>query len=63
MSQDISIVGRKNEYYYEVKEFIDLVQSGSRESSVNSHMNSFIALEVIDEIRRQLGVIYPADKN
>ncbi len=63
MPQDISVAGRKNEYYYEVKEFIDLVQSGSRESSVNSHMNSLIALEIIDEVRRQLGVVYPADKN
>ena len=48
---------------YEVKEFIDLVQSGDRESSVNSHLNSLITLEIIDEVRRQLGVVYPADKN
>lgn len=51
-----------NEYYYEVKEFMDLVQSGKRESFVNSHHNSLITLEIIDEVRRQLGVVYPADK-
>ncbi len=54
---------RENEYYYEAKEFIDLVLSGKRESSINSHLNSLITLEIIDEVRRQLGVVYPADKN
>ena len=63
ISQDISVADRQNEYYYEVKEFIDLVQFGDRESSVNSHLNSLITLEIIDEVRRQLGVVYPADKN
>ena len=41
---------------------MDLIQAGKRESSVNSHENSLITLEVIDEIRRQLGIIYPADR-
>ncbi|MBC8619920.1 Gfo/Idh/MocA family oxidoreductase [Parabacteroides faecis] len=59
---DISAVTDKNEYYYEVAEFMDLIQAGKRESSVNSHENSLITLEVIDEIRRQLGIIYPADR-
>ncbi|MCL3851390.1 Gfo/Idh/MocA family oxidoreductase [Parabacteroides sp. GYB001] len=59
---DISAVTDKNEYYYEVAEFLDLIQAGKRESSINSHENSLITLEIIDEIRRQLGVVYPADK-
>ncbi len=52
----------KNEYYYEVAEFIDLILAGKRESEINSHENSLITLEVIDEVRRQLGVVYPADR-
>lgn len=63
ISRDISPEDIRNEYYYEIKEFIDLVQSGRRESSVNSHFNSLITLEIIDEVRRQLGVVYPADKD
>ena len=51
-----------SEYYYEIKEFIDLVLSGKKESSVNTLDNSLATIEVIDEIRRQLGVKYPADK-
>lgn len=59
------VIGRpaeKDEYYYEVAEFIDLIESGRRESEINSHANSLITLEIIDEVRRQLGVRYPADR-
>lgn len=61
-AQDISEVTDKDEYYYEVAEFINLILSGKRESEINSHENSLITLEIIDEIRRQLGVVYPADQ-
>lgn len=60
--EDISINFDKDEYYYEMKEFIDLVMSGKIESPVNSHENSLITIEIIDEIRRQMGVVFPADK-
>lgn len=61
VSEDISAVTDKDEYYYEVAEFIDLVLAGKTESSVNTHQNSLITLEIIDEVRRQLGIVYPAD--
>ena len=50
-----------NEYYYEVKEFINLIEQGRLESEINSHENSITTLEIIDEVRRQLGVRYPSD--
>lgn len=62
IAEDISIVTEKDEYYYEVAEFIDLVLTGRKESTVNTLENSLITLEIIDEVRRQLGVVYPADK-
>lgn len=49
------------EYFYEVAEFIDLIQSGRKESLVNSHANSLITMQILDQIRHQLGVRYPAD--
>lgn len=58
---DISATTDKDEYYYEVAEFINLILAGKRESEINSHTNSLITLEIIDEVRKQLGVIYPAD--
>ena len=59
--EDISAVMDKDEYYYEVAEFINLVQAGKLESEVNSHENSLITIEIIDEVRRQLGVSFLAD--
>lgn len=60
---DISCHTDKNDYYYEIAEFIDLIQSGRRESEINSHNNSLLTMEIIDEIRRQIGVKFPADEN
>lgn len=59
--EDISVITDKDEYYYEVAEFINLVQAGKLESEVNSHANSLITIEIIDEVRRQLGVSFLAD--
>ena len=59
--EDISAVTDKDEYYYEVAEFISLLQAGKLESEINSHENSLITIEIIDEVRRQLGIVYPAD--
>ena len=58
----ISVAPDKNEYYYEVAEFISLVESGRRQSDINSLDASLTTLEIIDEIRRQLGVRFPADQ-
>lgn len=51
-----------DEYYYEMAEFLDLIETGRLESSVNSHEHSRICIAIIDEVRRQLGVTYPADR-
>lgn len=62
--EDENIISTPNpthEYYFEIAEFINLIKKGERESKTNSHENSLITLEIVDEIRRQLGIIYPAD--
>lgn len=59
---DLSVPPLHNEYYYEIAEFINLIESGRQESDINSLTNSLITLEIIDEIRHQLGIVYPADK-
>jgi predicted dehydrogenase len=43
-----------NEYYYEFKEFADLVDQGLQESSLNSLQTSLTVLEVMDEILTSL---------
>jgi predicted dehydrogenase len=58
----IGVTTDHDDYYYEVAEFIHLVEQGKRESDINSHLHSLMTLEIIDEVRRQLGISYPADK-
>lgn len=60
--KDISLPTVNDEYFYEVKVFIDLIERGEREARINSHTHSLQTMEVLDEIRRQVGVVYPADK-
>lgn len=59
--EPIGNIDSHNEYYYEIKEFIDLVEQGRTESDINSHQSSITTLEIMDEIRRQVGVHYPSD--
>ncbi|MFC5407021.1 Gfo/Idh/MocA family protein [Cohnella soli] len=52
----------KNAMTYEVREFIGLLNRGSKESTVNSHAVSLATLRTMDEARRQMGVAFPADR-
>lgn len=55
-SEDIS---RQQEYdpmYYEIAEFIQLIQTNKQQSSINTWENSIITMEILDQARRQMGV-------
>ena len=60
-AQSLGVGLDKDVYYYEMTEFMNLVEQGSIESAINSHQTSLITMEIIDEIRKQIGVTYPAD--
>jgi scyllo-inositol 2-dehydrogenase (NADP+) len=47
---------------YEAAEFIRLIKSGKLESDTNSHANSKVAIEIMDEARKQMGLVFPADR-
>lgn len=47
---------------YEIAAFMELVRRGETESSVNSFDVSLQTMQVMDEARRQMGLIYPADR-
>lgn len=61
--EDLTQQQMSDSMYYEAKEFIELVQAGKTESDINSFANSMIAMEIIEEARTQIGVVYPADEN
>ncbi|WP_082865644.1 Gfo/Idh/MocA family protein [Paenibacillus crassostreae] len=59
--EDLTIPPVHNPMYYEIQEFIDLLECGKRKSSINSFTNSLMVAEIMDEARRQGGIHYPAD--
>lgn len=60
---DISRPADRETMYYEARVFIDLVRNGDQQSSINSHANSMIVMGILDEARKQQGLVYPADRN
>ncbi|BBI35369.1 Gfo/Idh/MocA family protein [Cohnella abietis] len=60
--EDITRPQVDNAMFYEAQEFIKLIQSGASQSNLNSHANSLLVVEVMDEARKQVGLVYPADK-
>ncbi|WP_044895494.1 Gfo/Idh/MocA family protein [Bacillus alveayuensis] len=59
--EDITEEQREHPMYYEVKEFIELIQNGKHESEINSHHNSLTTIDIIEQARKQTGIIFPAD--
>lgn len=61
-SEEINIQTEFPPMYYEVKEFISLIQAGKTESSINSYQNSLITAKIMEEARKQINLEYPADR-
>ncbi|WP_068776287.1 Gfo/Idh/MocA family protein [Paenibacillus sp. FJAT-26967] len=59
--EDLSQPQQARNMVYEVEHFIGLLEKGVLESPVNSYENSRNAMEVMDEARKQFGLVYPAD--
>lgn len=46
---------------YEAEEVRKCVRNGLTQSSIVSHNESLIIAKIEDDIRKQIGVVYPAD--
>ena len=60
--QTLTLPQTDNRMTYELSHFIDLIASNTNESSVNRWQLSQQVLSVIEQARKQQGIIYPADK-
>ncbi|GAA3411443.1 Gfo/Idh/MocA family protein [Paenibacillus hodogayensis] len=58
---DVTREQEANTMVYEVNEFIGLIRQGRTESAINSHDHSLWTMEIMDEARKQIGLVYPAD--
>jgi hypothetical protein len=47
---------------YEARHFVELIKTGQTESDINTFDTSLQTMKVLDEARRQIGVVYPADE-
>ena len=59
--EDLTLEQNNADMCYEVEEFINLIKSGEKESKINTLQISRDVIAVIEEARKQIGVIYPAD--
>lgn len=61
-TEDITVPQEQHPMYYEAKEWADVIQSGKKESTINSHAHSLIVAEIMEEARKQTGIVFPADE-
>lgn len=61
-SENITPAQPHDGYYYEIAHFMDMIENNKLESEINSHHNSLVTAQLLDEIRSRIGVIFPADE-
>ena len=58
--EEIKIDKKTNNMYYEIEEFIRLAEA--KESAEIHNQYSILELKVMDEARKQMGIVFPADQ-
>ena len=58
--EEIKIDKKANNMYYEIEEFIRLAEA--KESAQIHNQYSVLELKVMDEARKQMGIVFPADQ-
>lgn len=49
-------------YQHEARHVVECLQKGLTESPILTHESTLVLMEVLDEIRKKAGVVYPADR-
>ncbi len=61
LREDISRKQTEELMFYEVQEFFHLIENHQIESQINSHQLSLTVMEILDEVRKKIGLVFPAD--
>ncbi|MDT9717994.1 Gfo/Idh/MocA family oxidoreductase [Paenibacillus sp. ClWae2A] len=61
MVEQLTVEQNHPAMYYEVEEFVNLVQEGKKESDMNTYERSYVTMQVMDQIRKQIGLVFPND--
>lgn len=60
--EELSVPYNPDDIYYELSAFIDGIEAGRIEDTINTHAVSLAVMELMDEARSQMGVVFPADE-
>lgn len=60
--EDISKPQETESMYYEAKEFIQAIKEKQKQVEYNKHEYSLQTASILEQARKQIGIIYPADK-
>ncbi len=60
-TEDLHVTQYEPPMYYEIREFLDLIAESRQQSEIASWESSLIAAEMMEEARKQLGLVFPAD--
>lgn len=61
-AENLTVEQVKDNMYYELQEFMNCIKSGNLESKINSHDTSKEVHKVMTEIRKQVGLVFKADR-
>ncbi|MRH44566.1 oxidoreductase [Aquibacillus halophilus] len=62
-TEDLTQNQKSNTMYYEAKAFIELIMNNQTESLINTFENSLNIAIVLEQARKQMGVVFPADQS
>lgn len=62
-TEDLTLSQYENDMYYEISHFVDLIKSNKTYSDLNTLENSLSVMNIMDTMRKQIGLSYPADMN
>lgn len=60
--EDISKIHEKDNMCYEIEEFINLIKNNEKQSKINSLDFSKNLMDIMDDVRKQIGLEFPADR-
>jgi len=60
-TEDVTVETLLPPMAYEVQEFVNIIQNGKQESEVNTWERSLQTSRVMEESRKQVGLVYEAD--
>lgn len=53
---------KPNTMYYEIKSFIESIEKNKIENEINTWKNSLETMKILDQARKEIGLIFPADR-